>query len=294
MEPETPVSEVETPVEAPVVAAPVDEEAALDAQIADQAIELPDGTDKLVPLSAVTTVREKLRTTKDEARTAKEEAARIKAEADELKRQWSEAAPYIEAAKTLIAAQHNQPGPKAPAAPAPDDPELVELAQTLDLYDATGKPDVARAAKVAGLVDRRAGRKVEEGTAPLVQNTVQQASARMFQNALITTGKNGAKPDPEILRTVWGQLDPKLTSTKEGALQAWNAALGFTVAAGIDTAPKTTTTQPAQTLPDPLLTEKAGGRDTASVTLNDSDRRAAKELGLSESEYSKILAKKPW
>src|SRR5690242_7616435 len=91
---EQPVEEqavVETP---PVETAPVDEDAALDQQIEDQAIIIP-GDEKLVPLSALTSVREKYKATKADAARAKE----LEAELARVKAEQAENQPWIEAAK---------------------------------------------------------------------------------------------------------------------------------------------------------------------------------------------------
>jgi hypothetical protein len=48
-------------------------------------------------------------------------------------------------------------------------------------------------------------------------------------------------------------------------------------------------------LPDPLLTERAGGRDLpGGITLTDGDRRVARDMGMTDKEYAAEAAKMPW
>ena len=72
----------------------------------------------------------------------------------------------------------------------------------------------------------------QQQIAPIQQQTEASRSAAFLASAKLTKAPNGQQPDPEVLEAVWGRLDPKLTATKEGAIQAWNVALGYSVAMG--------------------------------------------------------------
>src|SRR5688572_3508456 len=82
----------------PVVAAPVDEDAALDQEIAEQTIDLPEG-EKLVPLSAVTTLRGKLSEAKTALKTATEgstKQAQLEQTVQQLQARITEWQPYVQ------------------------------------------------------------------------------------------------------------------------------------------------------------------------------------------------------
>lgn len=279
------------PPEAPPAepAAPVDEDAALEAAIDEQAIDIPDG-EKLVPLSAVTSLRGKIKDYKSQLADASTKAgktAELEAKLAEAQRQIDEATPYVRAYQQLQ--QQHQP----PAETAEDTAELNDIATELDLYTPTGDLDIERARRVQSRQMKVAERVAQQHIAPIQQQSVQQASVAMFRSALATKAPSGVTVDPQILKEVWTRLDPSVTATKEGAIQAWNVALGYSVATGKGGMP----TPPAakSEVPEPLYTERAGGRTaSATVTLTDGDRRAAKDLGLSEAEYAKEVAKMPW
>lgn len=299
LESPAPVEEPAAPPEVvaepePQAAAPVlDEEAAFDAQLVEQTIDLPEG-EKLVPLSAVTTLREKLKDAKAALRTASEgttKAQQLEARVDALSQQLAQVAPKAQAYDAAVAAQ--QPTPE----PSPeDDQEALAFAQNLDLYTADGKPDVAKAKAILGIVDKRAASKARDSVAPLAQHTVRQQSQVMLQRAMATTLPNGEKPDPATLEAIWGRLDPSLTATKEGAQQAFVAALGYSRA----TAPaaKATTTRAADgtfvkaDIPAPLHSEKAGGKDAPSLALSEHEKKYLAQEGITEAEYLKSTP--PW
>jgi uncharacterized protein (DUF3084 family) len=260
-------------------------DAALDAALEDQAIEIPDG-DKLVPLSAVIALRGRMKEIRgklDSATTQASKASALEAQLQTLKQQVAELEPYAQAYQVLQ--QTAKPDPVEE-----DTTEYQEIARDFDLYTPEGQLDIARAKRVAARERRTAEAVAKAQVAPMQQQAVSSASQAMLGRALVTKGPSGMSPNPDILRTVWARLDPALTSTQEGALQAWNVAMGYTAATQAPT-----TAKPAVVVPDPLFTEKAGGRSTpTTVSLSESDRRAAKEVGLSDAEYLAEAAKMPW
>lgn len=291
----------ETPAEAPPpdtpaddAAAPLDEDAQLDAALAEQTIDLPEG-EKLVPLSAVTTVREKLKESKAALRTATEGSARaqqLEQRIDELSQQLAQVAPKAQAYDAAVAAQ--QP---VHHAPPEEDAEALAFAQNLDLYTAEGKPDVAKAKAILGIVDKRATQQAQAQVGPLARHTISQQSQVMLARAKATVLPNGAKPDPEALDAIWGRLDPAITATKEGAQQAFVVALGYsrgTAQAAAPVARATDGTFTKADLPAPLHTEQAGGKDTPSLALNETERKYLKASGMTEAEYVKAAQAAPW
>jgi len=282
---------------------PVDE--ALEADLTADVIEVPDssavdGTVKLVPLAAVTKAREALKTAKAELQTAKDGSAKaqqLEQRIDQLSQQIAQLGPKAQAYDAAVAAQQQQPRQVEPQ----DDTEAIDFATALDLYTAEGKPDVTKARKILGVVDARAGHVAQRQIQPLAQHTVQQQSQSMLARAKVTTLPNGEKPDPATLEAIWSRLDPALTATKEGAQQAYIAAMGYSRAMGPSaTSPAATRGAdgkfaPKADLPAPLHTEKAGGRDLPSgPPLSDKERKYLKDAGISEKEYHESANSAPW
>jgi hypothetical protein len=286
---EEPAAPPPEPVAEPVIAAPIDEDAALDAEIESTAIDLP-GEDKLVPLSAVTKVREKYKSAKAENATLTEKASR----ADRLEQQLREAAPYIEAARAMLEAK--QQPPAAPEPVVEDDSEALAMAQALDLYTPDGKPDVNKAKTILTVVDKRAESKANASAAPLVQRTLSTDANNMLARAKATVlpgTQDGA--DADILDSLWQRVASQpgglaQLANPESAKVLWNQAFTLTQVRRAQQ-PKKTTPAP---MGEPLFTEKAGGRDTPGITLDDGDRRVAKDMGMTVAEYTKMAAEMPW
>lgn len=294
---ETPVEEaapvIETP---PVETAPVDEDAALDQQIEDQAIIIP-GDEKLVPLSALTSLRDKYKATKGEAARARE----LQAEIDRIKAEQAENQPWIEAAKTIAATRQLQPQQQQAPAPTGPDPaltaELTELARDLDLYKPDGTADLDKAQRILARQTKVAEQTAAKLVAPVQHHAVQQQASFMLNRAMLTAASDGSKPDPAILRDVFSRLDPRLTATEDGAREAWVAAMGRSAALGKVVWPEGKGPAPKakDPVPPPLLTEKAGGKDVGNESpITDRERSAAKMMGISEKEYLETAAKRPW
>lgn len=263
---------------------PEAEDAALESAIEEQAIDIPDG-EKLVPLSAVTNLRGKIKEVRSQladASTKASKADRLEARLQQLQQQVEQMTPYVQAYQQL----QQQPA-KTEATPE-DVSELKEIAEDLDLYK-DGALDLDRARRVRDRQEKLAEKVARQQVEPMHRQNTQQASRAFLQQAKVTTAPSGMKADPAVLEAVWANLDPAVTSTKEGAIQAFNVALGYTAAMQ-----KPAAAAAKEAVPPPLFTEKAGGRAGGSVTLTDGDRRAARELGMTDAEYAKEAAKMPW
>ena len=277
----------------PQQAAPPDEDAAFDAELEKQAIDIPDG-EKLVPLSAVTTVRGKLKEQRAAAETARAESAQARQAHEAVEQQLRDAQPVLLAAQALLAQQHQQPQQQHGEQP---DPLAERLAKLTDLYGQDGQPDAKRGKELAGVVREIAAEIAQQHVAPIHQQNVQSQSSLMLQRALATKGPQGQQPAPEAVKAMWSKLDPSITSTVEGARWAWTLAMGTTAMSA----------QPAETRqrgtdgkfvqqppPDPLYTERAGGRVEANRTpLSEMERKIIKDIGMSETEYLKA-DDRPW
>lgn len=271
------------PAEPQVAVQPVDEDTALDAELDSTAIDLPDGEDKLVPLSAVTKLRERLKVTKGQAARVGELEQQLGQHQEALR----QAAPYIDAAKALLASRQMQQDQPRQAKPEPDDPLAEQLAKVIDLYAPDGTIDKGKGKQLAGLFRQMAGQVAQEAVAPHQQRTVNQDAAYMLQRAKATVFPDGETADPQMLEALWARVDPSVAANPEGA--KWLAVM----AKGASQRKAAPAAQKAE-IPEPLFTEKAGGKDGPAMKLTDSDAKLAKDLGMTQAEYAKIAAAKPW
>lgn len=289
--------EVETVVEPPpepaVVAAaepPPDAEAQADAAEAN-ALEIPTG-EKLVPLSALTAVRGKLR----EAKAQMGDVESVKAELARTKQEAAALAPYADAFRAMQAAQQAQP-PAQAAEPAPDTAEVEALARDLDFYKPDGTLDVDRATRMQAMIDRRAAQQAAQSVAPIVQQTARDRAAQNVQMAIKTVHpqtKQGA--DPAILNALVGQIanqpgGMEMLANPEAVKQVWLNAYALTTLQGTGAAPVAAVTPTV-----PVVSDRSGGNAVVGTapTLSSAEKKAAKEAGLSETEYMKIASKMPW
>lgn len=271
---------------------PASEDADLDKIVAEQSIDLPDGADKLVPLAAVENARAKLKTVRAELEDAKKGSARsteLETQVQQLQQQIAQIQPYAQAYQAALQAQP----PETPKGPTPEEAKRLEsIAKRFDFYKTDGSLDLGRAQEHLEEVRHEAKAIAKETVAPYQQQTTASASASMLRNAKLTTLSDGSKPAPEVLDYVWGQLDHSVTSTKEGAQQAFAVAVGYAQMLGKmqkGTAQATT----KEPVPPPILTEKSGGKISAGPTLTEADKRAAKDLGMTEKQYADELATMP-
>lgn len=283
----------EPPPEEPQAAAPVSEDADLDKMIAEQAIDIPGDTDKLVPLAAVENARAKLKTVRAELETAKAgsaEAATLKGQIEQLQQQLNAALPLAQAYQAALQAQ---PPADTPKGPTPEErAELEEIARDNDYYKTDGALDLDRAQRAQARIYKAAEKIAGAAVAPLQQQSIADRSAIMLRNAKLTASPDGFMPDPAIVDALWAQLDPKLTATREGALQVWRVAMGDSAALG-KLVKKQAQAAAREPLPPVILTEKSGGKEHSAPTLTDDDRRAARQMGISDKDYAEELAKMP-
>ncbi len=286
--------------EVPVVAAPVDDDAALDKLIEEQSIALPDGEEKLVPLSAVTTLRSKLTDAKKELGTAKEGSAKAQALEEKVNQlqatinQWQ---PYVQAYNAALNAQPQQ------QAPTEDTTELEEIAKDFDFYKADGTLDLDKARRMQSRETKRAEKIADSRVAPIIQQSTGQQSRTNRERAKNTVFPSGEKADPEMVDLVFNQLDPSITATEQGAKFAALQALGMSrgLKAGVPAQPGAVrgpdgkfVAQPAAVLPPPIIVEKSGGKDSPTeFTMSDVDRRAMKAMGITEKEYMESAKSMP-
>lgn len=292
---ETPPVEPDAPP--PAEAAPETPAAEEDAEVAAdraeaEAIEIPTG-EKLAPVSAIIGLRQKLKSVKGEADTVKAEKARLEAQLQEL-------APLAEAFRTLQQ-QHQQapPAPIAAPSPAPEDTTRLEaIARQFDFYTADGQPDIARAKQVGSFIAEEASRVASAHVAPLQEQRIRENVASNIRAALATKHpKHGDGVDPGVFQSLVQQIvqqpgGMETLADREAVKQLWLNAYALGSLQGGGMAPVAAV--PSAAAP-PVVTERAGGAGgPAPVTLSNMERKAMKDLGMSEAEYLKTVAKMPW
>jgi len=290
---------VEAPADTPQDAAPVVEAAIetpaapldADAQLDSEAIEIPTG-EKLVPLSAVTRLRAELKEVKGQAK----EAAELRQKLQETQGNLQAAQPYIEAAREMIERQRQAAAqPQPPQGPTDEDvAELTDVARLLDFYTPEGAPDLSRAQKHLALVERAAERRARAATEPLVQQSLAQQASHMRERAKATKLGNGDTADADIIDALWGRIEQQpgglqTLANKEAVKHLWGQAYALTKMRQAQNPAPAKVDAP----PDPLFSERAGGRTGGSVTLTDGDKRVARDLGMTDAQYAKELEKMP-
>ncbi len=287
---------VAEPVETPVVAQPADDDAALDAQLEAQAIEIPDG-DKLVPLSAVTTLRGKLK----EAKAGSAEAATLREQLAQANQQLQAAAPLAEAFRAMQSAQGQQQPQvqQQPIASVEDTAELEDIARTFDFYQADGAVDLNRARKHVALVEKHAASIAQKHVAPLVQHTLTGQMQQNIARAKATEHPITKEKVPaEIIDRLVSQIQQqpggvRTLADADSMKQIWlNAYTLHTLNPKAKPAAIATAAVEQQA---PLMTERSGGQHVAAPKgLSASEKKAAKDAGLTEKQYLEVAAKMPW
>jgi hypothetical protein len=169
-----------------------------------------------------------------------------------------------------------QQAPTAP--PDPSNAELEEFARTMDLYDAQGRPDVQRAAILDERNKRQMAQLVDERVAPLAQGSANDKSINLFQQMALLKGKSGRAVQAESLAEMWKVVPPDMTAEPNVAhFMRW-AAMGRDLDEG-----KMSDIKPP---PPALMTESAGGRGNAPTSLNDSQSKIAREMGVSAKDFA--------
>jgi hypothetical protein len=265
--------EAQEPLAPPVVAAAEAPPAAVDEDDA----EVPPGQ-TMIPLAVLQATREKLKGLK--ATTAEKDTiiAALQAKADRgeaIEGNLRQIAPILQALRErpelmrqIERPAAEDPGPLSPA-------EAEDYARTLELYDAQGQPDVKRAQRAAKMQQRMANEATQRATQPLIQRNAQTEAASVRLAALTRNPDVDAKTFDEI----WQHLPPELVVQNPQGI----SELAIRVARG---------SSPRQAAPPPVVhTETPGGRSVTSSSLNDLDRRMARETGKTQAEFAKTKAR---
>jgi hypothetical protein len=165
------------------------------------------------------------------------------------------------------------------------DQAQVEMAKTLDLYNASGQPDIARAQKVLDLVQAQAKSTAAEEVRPYAERTAQGQSQANYERLKQMKLADGSIVDPEIFEHWWTSLGAEHTQDPNVANTALLQALGHQVLTG-----KPFAKAPMAAAQPALVTEDAGGRRT-TTTMGEEQQRVARDLGVSENDFQQGIDK---
>lgn len=263
---ETPPPPVEPPAETD---APVEED-------------IPGAVDlngsRMVPLGVVQALKKELK-----SRPKAEDFAQLRAA-------YEEARPYVDFVRANPALTAPPPEPVAAPVAPDDDPQLVELARTMELYDAqTGRPDTKRAQVLRDMTRREAEAIAEARLAP-VRETTQEATATDNIKRLMSDSAAQGQPieSQYLLQAVQSitQNMPKAEAVRLLADPQVVEVIGLTALGMQARAGKATRVMsPVAPQTPPLYTEGAGGV-RPEVPMSEGSRRLARLTGKSEKEWT--------
>jgi hypothetical protein len=234
---------------------------------------------RMIPLAAVKEARAR-------EKAAREELARRDTLVAAIQQNLEAVKPHLQILQQhpdLVARLQSGQVPQASAPPVSastdTDPELVELAQTLDLYTTDAKPDVARAAKLRGQINKTAEQIAQQAVQPIAQSAAYERASRNYQWVLSqkdAAGRSMSEHKP-MLDQIWSSMPVEYVADPR---VAWTAAL---LAAGN----AAMTQAPAPKAPDaPLHTEGSGGRAVQTrTTLSALEESIARYRGVSPTTW---------
>lgn len=250
--------------------------------------------EKMVPLSALKAVREKLHVTKEQAKAAEA----LKAEVEQLRPKAQSAEQteaWVDSVRPLLTKLKDRPdivkaimegsepalGAPSVAAQADTGPlsteEAEDLARTLELYDVEGKPDTKRAQKMALTMAKMAGVEANKTMAPVTGAMVTAQAGTLKAQYAGLKDKSGRSVNGQVLDQMFKLVPAELVAKNpEVAGVLYYAAKGYAAHHGLD--------EPAPPPNLPVVTEASGGGKNAAQTLSEIDRKFAKVMG-SEKTY---------
>lgn len=267
----------------PAVVAAAEPAADDDSDLGDLSVEVQHGgkTEKMVSVSTLVANRKAARAAREteRARADAAEAALAKVNGDVEK-----LTPLLKAMQTrpdLVEHAMRGTRPSAVEHPANDaaDPEMIELAKAMDLYDADGKPDAARAARINATFEKKADAKAEARVAPIINGQVAQR-AEANKTLLYGWAKDGHVSKAGVDKAIAMLPGAESLLAHDGVRDVI-----YFIAKGMSPAQAKAA---AGVNGDVLHTEAAGGRGKASVEIPSFSKRNAERRGKSVTEWSKI------
>lgn len=229
-------------------------------------VERPGGKQSMVPLGALKEERQ--------ARQALQgKYGQLEATVQQLQQELALHRQYLERQ------QPPAPPQPQPAQPDPVDQEALEFARLMDLYLPNGQPDLMRARRALEMSERRAEAKVRAEVEPLRQTAASGQAAALRQQAYDAKDRYGRPvASKQAIDQVFGIVPPHLLTED-------TARFLLLVASGVEG-----TNRAPQQNPAPAFTETSGGRVGASPGgYSEAERFAMKRLGMSESEFNKMV-----
>lgn len=279
----------EPEIVSPPVTTPQEPAAPVADPVADPVDADPEGTIsgaggvKFVPLGAVTAERAKRKEAEKAAKEREAELAAIKPKAEEFDRSRQ----YLEQARPIIDGIRNRPDLVAQLhqpRQAPNEPqgplsvsEAEDFAKSLDLYTQDGKPDIARAQKIAGVADKLAERKSQQAVSPILQTEAQRQSQAWFSHFLNQPEVNGMKVDPKLLKEAWDTVPIENSADPRVAQVLYMNTIGRQLLSG---------QKPITPLAPVVPTEAPGGARGVDTPLNDLSQRFRQAAGIAQKEFA--------
>ena len=264
LESDTPAPEPAEQAPAPVADAPPAEDDPEVVEVAGQ---------RVVPVSVVKDLRDKVRTLTEKANKADQLEA--------WQRENEPALRFLQNNRDLLV-QRAEPAPAPP--PPQADPDAHEAALLMDFYKPDGTPDIDKGARWLALQDRRSGRLADERVQPILARTQQEQSNVNYHMARNIKDANGEMPSDESLRAVWQNMPPELTSNQQVAGMLAALALGMD---RMRTPRKNVVAPPIN---PPLVTESAGGNPRTRPQMSAFEERIARERGVSATKWAENTA----
>lgn len=291
--PEPPPEPAAAPAE-PAQAAPVAPEPEDDSDLDAVAVEDALSKQKFVALDAARAERGK----------RKKLAERVAALESDAERAIQAAQYWKQQADTLTAQQQAQPPyqppPQSPVvqpAPAQADEytqdELHEYARDYDLYRPDGTPDTDRARRGLRRIDAIATRRAEARIRPVQEQAALHQSRANKAEILNALQARGIPIDRQMLDGLWQHLESAsggaITADRRAALVSIEAAIGHAVLFGQPQQPPPQAAPVARTqapAPPVVVTEGTGRPAAPEYRLSASEKRTARELGLTERQWA--------
>ncbi len=163
------------------------------------------------------------------------------------------------------------------------DPDVVEYAQTLQIYkaDGSGQLDLKAAAKLLSIAENRAEKRAKAAVEPMQQQSYQTRSQANFQSALQIADSDGNKPNPRTLQAIWRNMPVEYTADPQVAGMLAAQALGLDSIQGRQ-----------KRVPPPgkpaLETESGGGEIRKGAPITDFERRVAANRGIKPEAFAKL------
>lgn len=247
-------------------------------QVAPAADPIEEEADVTVPVGVAKALREEIKALKPQA----QKAAQLEAELNAIK-------PFA----TFLQQNPHLLQPQAPPpAPPPDpkaDPVLIEYARNLDLYDAQGQPDVARAQKLREMTRRDAEHYAGQLIAPVAAQTNEQRAAANLTQVMETAKANGNPLEEQYLVQAVQSITGRVPREKAVEILADPSAVNLLAitAFGLQAMQKKgAPPAPAPPVPPPgpvLEVERPGG--PGQVHMSEDTRRLMRVAGVSEKQY---------